>query len=77
MDDLFAGEKAADLIDLDGSLPALRPCRFCGHEGKALLYGPKPPHGMGVRCPSCERALGWLPRAKDEPAEDDFDVIED
>ena len=75
--ELFAEASDVELIDLDGSCPALRPCRYCGHDGSARLYGPVPPHGMGVRCTACGRALGWLPKSKTGHAEDDFDLIED
>ena len=52
----LAGERVA----LDGSLPALRPCRWCGHN-EGVKTGPKGPHHDGVRCANCLRHLGWLP----------------
>lgn len=47
-------------VALDGSKPALRPCRYCGGV-VGVLTGPKGPHHDGVRCSSCLRHLGWLP----------------
>lgn len=67
-------ERNGELVRLDGSKPALNQCRFCGN-GEGRLSEPKGPHGCGVRCTSCERHLGWLPRPKVEPAED-IDLIE-
>lgn len=49
-------------VELDGSLPALRPCRFCGSSDGVLEPG-KGPHGKGVRCERCLRHIGWLPKA--------------
>lgn len=48
------------LVALDGSKPALRPCRYCGST-RGVLTGPKGPHYDGVRCAACLRHLGWLP----------------
>lgn len=60
-----------DPIQLDGSVPALRPCRKCGGaEGR--LTAPKGPHNNGVRCADCGLHLGWLPVIRD-----DTDLIED
>jgi len=60
------------MVSLDGSKPALRPCRWCGScEGR--LDEPRGPHGHGIRCNGCNRHLGWLPKEK---ALDDFDLIE-
>lgn len=66
--DLFAdGEPRgfADLSDkppvkLDGSKPALKPCRWCGSQW-GYHTGPTGPHHDGIRCNDCERHLGWLP----------------
>jgi hypothetical protein len=64
------GLLAGPRVDLDGSKPALRPCRFCsGLVG--VLTGPTGPHHDGVRCEACTRHLGWLP-----PPRDDLDMIE-
>lgn len=51
-------------VALDGSKPALRPCRYCGHQF-GVLTGPKGPHHDGVRCGQCARHLGWLPPPDD------------
>lgn len=63
-------------IELNGSFPALKQCRFCNHY-LGYLTGPIPPHSNGVRCADCNRHLGWLPPAFDGEKEvDDFDVID-
>lgn len=72
---LFGGN-GDDGVPLDGSAPALRPCRFCGSE-QGRLTGPVGPHENGVRCMCCDRHLGWLPRPKDQPDEPDLTLIED
>lgn len=76
MCDLFGSEDEASIVALDGSAPALRPCRWCG-SGQGRLTAGAWQHHKGVRCLDCERHLGWLPKPKDEPAEDGFDLIED
>lgn len=70
---LFETER--DTYQLDGSFPALRPCRFCGGT-HGYLTGPKAPHRDGVRCNDCNRLLGWLPPAFHGEGSDDFEVIE-
>lgn len=60
-------------VSLDGSKPALRPCSRCASRA-GLLLPAKPPHGEGVRCATCGKHLGWLPKPRD--SSDDFDVIE-
>ncbi len=60
-----------DLIRLDGSVPALRPCRRCGGD-MGRIVPPAGPHNNGVRCVTCERHLGWLPKPPEE-----IDLIED
>lgn len=65
---LFAtGEtmQAGTHVRLDGSKPALRPCRYCGSTS-GVLTGPKGPHHDGVRCDKCGRHLGWLPPPPEE-----------
>lgn len=62
---------AGRTVALDGSAPALRPCRFC-HAQRGVTTGPKGPHHDGVRCADCGRHLGWLTA----PAEE-ADVIEE
>ncbi len=57
-------------VDLDGSKPALRQCRFCGGL-HGVLTGPKGPHHDGVRCDTCLKFLGWLP-----PPDSNFSLIE-
>jgi len=57
-------------VELDSSLPALRPCRYCDSK-LGVKTGPKGPHHDGVRCAECLRHLGWLP-----PPVEDFEVIE-
>jgi hypothetical protein len=49
-------------VALDSSKPALRTCRYCGHD-TGVNEGPKGPHGDGIRCEACWRHLGWLPKA--------------
>ena len=52
-------------VALDGSKPALRPCRYC--EGDVgVLTGPSGPHHAGVSCASCLRHLGWLPHPDED-----------
>lgn len=66
-----------DTIALDGSAPALKPCRYCRHGWGAVQF-PRPPHGHGIICKGCKRHIGWLPKSYGEPdPDDDFDVIED
>lgn len=74
MDDLL-GHTPVPPVALDGSAPALRPCRFCGGRS-GHVQPPKPPQGQGVRCADCDRHLGWLPKGWAQEADDDFDVIE-
>lgn len=74
MDRLFAGDDFRP-VTLDGSLPALRPCRWCKADAGYVLP-PKGPHGEGVRCAECERHLGYLPKRRQTEAADDFDLIE-
>lgn len=62
-------------VNLDGSRPALRPCRFCGST-IGYLTGPSGPHDNGVRCECCKRHLGWLSKPPPLFDDDDFDVIE-
>lgn len=62
-------------VTLDASFPALKVCRFCGHE-TGVLTGPKGPHKEGVRCEACYRHLGWLPPSYGGDDQDDFDLIE-
>lgn len=57
-------------VALDGSKPALRPCRYC-ESVVGVLTGPKGPHHDGVRCASCLRHLGWLP-----PPDSDLSLVE-
>jgi hypothetical protein len=59
-------------VCLDGSKPALRPCRYCGSVS-GVLTGPKGPHYDGVQCEECHRHLGWLP----PPKSDDPPLFED
>jgi len=68
--DLF-GNKEAQGLPLDGSQPALRPCRYCGN-GTGYLTDPVPPHSNGVRCMDCKRHLGWL-----RTQHDDVTLVED
>jgi hypothetical protein len=75
MSGLFTERDGADAVTLDGSKPALRPCRYCGHL-HGVLQEPKPPHGQGVRCGSCDRHLGWLPKPQPAEPDDHFDLIE-
>ena len=49
---------------LDGAVPALKRCRYCGHRTGFLEDGAGP-HGLGVRCDGCERHIGFLPKAFD------------
>lgn len=64
-------DSGGEIIALDGSKPALRPCANCTSTS-GLLLQPKPPHGPGVRCAACGRHLGWLPK----PPERGSEVIE-
>lgn len=52
-------------IPLDGSAPALRPCRKCGNKEGRVTAGVGP-HYAGVRCQMCDLHLGWLPSPKRE-----------
>lgn len=64
------GMLVGERIALDSTLPALRPCRWCGHE-RGVKTGPKGPHHDGVRCEKCHSHIGWLP-----PPASDFELIE-
>ncbi len=47
-------------LPLDSSIPALRPCRYCG-GGFGLVDSAKGPHGNGILCSACLRHIGWTP----------------
>lgn len=65
------GLPSSACVALDGSKPALRPCRYCGGVS-GILTGQVGPHHDGVRCANCHRHLGWLP-----PPSGGFSLIED
>jgi hypothetical protein len=73
MADLFGNEEdggpTGPLIALDGSIPALKPCRFCGSEtgfaGEAVG-----PHNSKVYCAECKKQLSWLPKWFDTSQDD-------
>ena len=64
--------KRVQMVALDSTLPALRPCRYCGHE-HGYLTGTVGVHHDGVRCAQCERHIGWIPA----PQSDDLTLIDD
>lgn len=66
----------SDAVALDGSQPALRTCRRCGH-GSGYRTGPKGPHADGIRCLACDMFLGWLKTPKQKKADQEEDLLID
>jgi len=67
-------------IKLDGSIPALQPCRKCGSINGAV-HEPKPPHGNLLRCADCNQFHGWLSKhhpksTVSDDQNDAFDVVD-
>jgi hypothetical protein len=71
--DLFGTDRKR--VKLDGTLPALRPCRSCGHTVGYHSDGAAQ-HAGGVRCDACDRHTGWLPKSYFDSAEEDAPLFE-